>query len=112
MHDNKEWTVYARSGIIKKIILKFIILKSKFFFTVTEEQKKILKKIYPNKKIHISYNGISDHWFDNKARNRFTSNLQHKSGKKKSILRRLRFPRLSLGKSKYKGLQVKISLPF
>ena len=38
----------------------------------------------------------------NKARNRFTSNLQHKSGKKKSILRRLRFPRLSLGKSKYK----------
>ena len=71
LHDNKEWTVYARSGIIKKIILKFIILKSKFFFTVTEEQKKILKKIYPNKKIHISYNGISDHWFDNKVTNRF-----------------------------------------
>ena len=39
----------------------------------------------------------------NDARNRFTSNLQHKSGKKKSILRRLRFPRLSLGKTKYKA---------
>lgn len=70
LHDNKEWTKYARSGEIKKIVLRYIVYKSKYFFTVSDEQKKFLKRIYKNKKIHVSYNGIHDDWINKKKINK------------------------------------------
>ena len=63
LHDMKEWTSYGRVGMFKKFLLFIISRKAKHLITVSEDQKKIIKE---NLKIdsHVSYNAVSNKWFE------------------------------------------------
>ena len=61
LHDMKEYTEFNRRGFIKKIILRIIILKSKYLITVSENQKRIIKhSLGTNSKVVL--NSISKLW--------------------------------------------------
>ena len=52
----KEFTKYNRKGLLKKILLRLIIAKSKYLITVSENQKKMISDIL-NQYLNFLKNG-------------------------------------------------------
>lgn len=71
LHDMKEWTEYGRVGILKKILLFIIVRKAKYLITVSEDQKKIIKK-YLKVNSYVFFNAISKIWLEYRLKNKNT----------------------------------------
>jgi len=61
IHDMREWTTFSRKKIIKKMLLKYIVNKCKILITVSNFQKKKIKKIF-KKDAYVIENGLTDDW--------------------------------------------------
>ncbi len=61
LHDMKEFTKHNRKGLLKKILLRLIIVKSRHFITVSENQKKIIFNIL-GKLSKVVLNSVSKEW--------------------------------------------------
>lgn len=61
LHDMKEFTKYNRKGLLKKILLRLIIAKSKYLITVSENQKKRILNVF-GKTSEVVLNSISQEW--------------------------------------------------
>jgi len=73
LHDMKEWTTYGRVGLLKKILLFIIVRKAKHLITVSEDQRKIIRK---NLKVdsYVFFNAISKKWLTNVSKVKKFSN--------------------------------------
>jgi len=69
IHDMREWTKFSRRSFFKKILLKYIVNKSKILITVSNFQKRKIKKIF-KKDSYVIENGISDDWNVKKIKNK------------------------------------------
>ena len=61
LHDMKEITNFNRRGLLKMLLLKFLIYKAKYKVTVSTNQKKIIKN-YFGRNFVVSLNSVSSEW--------------------------------------------------
>ena len=63
IHDMKEWTIYSRKSILKKILIKICAIKASKVITVSKFSKNEIKK-YLNINAFVIPNGTSDEKVD------------------------------------------------
>ena len=61
LHDMKEYTQFSRRGILKKILLKIILTKSKHLITVSNNQSQIINEVF-GVSSKVVLNSISNEW--------------------------------------------------
>jgi len=63
LHDIKEWTEFGRRGLIKKFFLYIVIKKSKYLFTVSKNQRILIKQKLGFES-HVFPNAVSKKWLE------------------------------------------------